>query len=435
MNLSKRWMKSCSVIIVVTLILFSFLIMFSGSNEVSSSGLSESSPWPCFRQNPKRTGNIEQDSNDIELNDGWNTSLASDVVGSPVINQDGDIIQAAGDTLFSINENGRINWEYTFDEIIQSTPAIAEDGTIYVGSMDRNLTALDSDGNIKWRFPTESRIDSSPVIGPDGNIYFGNNDGVVYNLNSEGQKEWNISFKGEREMRMIQSSPALDDDGNIYVASTRLSQQGALTDGWLHAINPDGTEKWTFRRDLGIASSPAVGEDGNIYIGVGDGHLFAIDQEDGTEVWRFGTAGPVFSSPAIDSEGTIYIGSYDETLYAVNRDGTEKWNFTTEGWIFSSPAIGQDGTIYFGSFDEKIYAVNPNGTQGWNYTSDSQILSSPAIGGDGSVYITSYDGLLHAFKTSQRPLEISNLHIIILVGIIAGVGISSSYYFKGKKEN
>lgn len=434
MNLSKSWIKSCSIIVVITLVMFSFIMIFNSTTEVKSTELSEDSPWPCFRQNSQRTGSVDEGTTNIQLDERWNTSLENDVIGSPVITENGDILQTTGDTLFSINQNGQKNWEYTFDEFIQSTPAISEDGTIYVGSVDRNLTALNQDGTEKWRFPTKSRIDSSPVIGPDGNIYFGNNDGVIYSLNPEGEKEWNRSFKGENEGRMIQSSPAIDEDGHIYIASTRLNEQGSLTAGKLHALYPNGTERWTFERDIGIASSPAVGDDGRIYIGVGDGHLFAIDKDDGSEVWRFGVAGPVFSSPSIGADGTVYIGAYDHNLYAVNSDGTEKWNFSTGNFIFSSPSIGQDGTIYFGSFDENIYALNPNGTQKWNSTLDSEVLSSPAIGGDGSVYITTFDGTLYAFRPMDRPFEITNTHVLLMIVLVVGVGLASSYYFKGKKE-
>jgi len=422
------------VFMIITLIIFSSLVILVNIPFAESANASEGSDWPCFRQNPQRTGSVDGSVDDIELQEYWDTSLSFHVIGSPVITRNGDILQPAGESLYSINEFGQKNWEYTFDEIVESTPAIAEDGTIYIGSMDRNLTALNSDGTLKWNFSTESRIDSSPVIGPDGDIYFGNNEGVLYRINSEGQQEWNISFKGVHEMRMFQSSPALDEDGIIYVASTRLDERGFLRDGWVHAVNPNGTEKWRYERGLGISSSPAIAENGNIYIGGGDGHLFALDKETGEEVWAFGVPGAVFSSPAIDSDGTIYFGGNDHNLYAVNPDGTKRWNFTTEGPIFSSPSIGQDGTIYFGSHDNNIYAINPDGTQRWNFTADSQVLSSPAIDGDGSLYITSYEGVLYAFQQTKRPHNIINLHIYIIIGLIFVVGVATTFFMKGKKS-
>lgn len=431
-----RVIKSGAILFIVSLIILSSLAVLVNTPSAESSNPSKDSPWPCFGQNPQRTSNLYDDSDRIELDERREISLdvgiQPGVVGSPVITEDGDILQPADGKLFSINDEGVENWRYSFDKDVESTPAIADDGTIYIGSANGNLTALYPDGMERWIFPTESRIDSSPVIGPNGNVYFGNNDGILYSVDSEGEEIWNVSFVGEYEMRMIQSSPAVDKDGTVYVASTRLTEDGRILRGRVHAVDNDGDEKWTYERGFGIVSSPSIGYDGdgNVYIGGGDGHLFALDKETGEEVWKFGTANMVLSSPAIDSDGTIYVGSYDGKLYAVNPDGSEKWNFTSDGAIFSSPAISQDGTIYFGSLGEKIYAVNHNGTERWNHTSDSDILSSPAIGEDGSFYITSSEGTLYIFNPSQRPFEITNLHVLLLIGVVVIVGVASAFYFK-----
>ena len=426
--------KVGSIVVIFVLISSSFIIIFNSSTMVRSQGLSEDSPWPCFGQNEGRSGSVDEGADDISLSESWNTELEEITIGSPVITNDGYIIQPAGDTIYSINSRGEINWEHSFDYSVEGTPSIAEDGTIYVGSADRDLTALNPDGTEKWRFSTGARIDSSPVIGEDGDIYFGNNDGVLYRVDADGERVWNTTLRDE-EGRMIQSSPALDEDGVIYVASVGLTEVGEFRDGIVHAIYPNGTEKWSYTRGFGIISSPTVGPDGYIYVGGLDGHLFSLDRETGEENWRFGTAGPVVSSPSIDSEGIIYIGSYDDALYAVEpTEGVQRWNFTTDGLIFSSPSIGQDGAIYFGSSDENIYALNPDGSLRWNKTADSEVFTSPAIDEDGSVYISSYHGTVYTFTSDERPFEITNMHIMILIGVIVAVGIFSAYHYSDKKR-
>jgi outer membrane protein assembly factor BamB len=62
---------------------------------------------------------------------------------------------------------------------MDSTPAVAEDGTVYAGSRDMMFTALLSDGNLKWRLWMQSPVVSSPAIGPDGSVYFF---GMIKNL-------------------------------------------------------------------------------------------------------------------------------------------------------------------------------------------------------------------------------------------------------------
>ena len=110
-----------------------------------------------------------------------------------------------------------------------------------------------------------------------------------------------------------------------------------------------------------IGSSPAIGADGAVYVGGSyDGYLYAVNS-DGTLRWRYQIADYVQSSPAIGEDGTIYVGSGDHHLYAINPDGTLKWRCEAEHIVRSSPAIGGDGTIYFGSFDGHLYAIGEGG--------------------------------------------------------------------------
>ena len=188
----------------------------------------------------------------------------------------------------------------------------------------------------------------------------------------------------------ILSSPALSPNGTIYF--------GAY-DRILHALNPDGTEKWAFRLPTprvntngvftGIFSSPALGPDGSIYFGAEDQYLYSLHPETGKANWAFLTGDAIYSDPAIGPDGAIYVGSYDTNLYAINPDGTEKWRFQAGDQIFSDPVLGPDGSIYFGCDDGKLYALNPDGSKKWDFSpapGAKGIIASPVIAGDGTLY-------------------------------------------------
>ena len=51
-------------------------------------------------------------------------------------------------------------------------------------------------------------------------------------------------------------TPVIGSDGTIYVGSS---------DNKLHAVNPDGTPKWTYFNGVKVLSTPAVGSDGTFY--------------------------------------------------------------------------------------------------------------------------------------------------------------------------
>lgn len=82
--------------------------------------------------------------------------------------------------------DGELYLTYETDGDVESSPAIAPDGTIYVGSYDGYLYALNPDLTLKWRYATLGMIRSSPAIAPDGTIYVGSNDGKVHAVTPAG---------------------------------------------------------------------------------------------------------------------------------------------------------------------------------------------------------------------------------------------------------
>ncbi len=242
---------------------------------------------------------------------------------------------------------------------------------------------------------------SSPAIGADGTIYIGSTPapafvgsiGHLYAVNPDGTQKWSFQSGGE-----VGSSPAVGIDGTIYVGDEEYDSATRSTASHLYAVNPDGTQKWAFTTIAGV-SSPAVGADGTIYVGDPNGQLYAVNP-DGTQKWVFPAVGGVFSAPAIGADGTIYVGSGDGALYAVTPGGTQEWVFAASAYDFfaSSPAVGADGTIYIGSDsgDGNLYAVNPDGTQKWVFFAGDLVESSPAIGADGTIYVGSDDDNLYA---------------------------------------
>ena len=305
----------------------------------------------------RKTGNAgtwsETDTVEANVTTYSNTGLTADTlycyrVKAYNLAGDSDYPEETCEATLQEEPAGTKKWDFLTSGRIGSSPAIAPDGTIYVGSEDKKLYAIYSDGSkYIWRFSTGGPIGSSPAIGADGTIYVGSEDEKLHAIYPDGRPRWEF-----RTGYPVHSSPAIGPDGTIYVGSLDMR---------FYAIDPDGKKKWEFLTGLYIRSSPAIGPDGTIYIGSLDKKLYAISP-DGRKKWEFSTGGRIVSSPAIASDGTIYIGSEDNKLYAIYPDGTKKWDFSTSGGIGSSPAIASDGTIYIGSEDKKLYAINSSGS-------------------------------------------------------------------------
>jgi outer membrane protein assembly factor BamB len=215
---------------------------------------------------------------------------------------------------------------------VDSSPALAPDGTVFFGSWDQHFYALNPDGSKKWQFETLGPIVSSPAIGADGTVYFGSHDKKFYALAADGRKKWEFATGGP-----IISSPALDKDQCLYFTSV---------DGCLYALNLDGSLRWRLRTGGITESSPVIGPGGTIYVGVLQ-HLWAINP-DGKKKWgRIGGEDRLFeSTPVVLADGSICGVKRDGLLF--NRDSEENlvWTYYLSGYGYGSPAVGPTGTIY-----------------------------------------------------------------------------------------
>ena len=143
-------------------------------------------------------------------------------------------------------------------------------GTVYVGSGDKKLYAINGKAGVKlWEFETGGIVESSPAIGSDGTVYVGSGwpDKKLYAINGKtGVKLWEFEAG-----RFVDCSPAIGSDGTVYVGSW---------DKKLYAINGKaGVKLWEFETGGIVESSPAIGSDGTVYVGSKDKKLYAIITE------------------------------------------------------------------------------------------------------------------------------------------------------------
>ena len=223
-----------------------------------------------------------------------------------------------------------------------------------------------------WKTWIGAHSDSSPALSDDGTLFIGTARGDLYAIETNGAVKW--TFRTDREIR---SSPAVGLDGTVYAGSR---------DHYFYAITPNGKLKWRFQTDAWVDSSPALAHDGTVYFGSWDKVFYALNA-DGKERWRFATDGEIVSSPAIGADGTIYFGSHDRKFYALNPDGSKKWEYRTGGAIISSPAIGRDQALYFTSVDGGLFALNADGSLRWRLRTGGITESSPVLGEDDSIYV------------------------------------------------
>ncbi|MEO0115797.1 MAG: PQQ-binding-like beta-propeller repeat protein [candidate division WOR-3 bacterium] len=303
---------------------------------------------------------------------------SAEFISTPAINDDGTIyVGCSFGHLHAIDSTGMPIAKYSHPEEAEfiSSPAIGPDGTIYVGSED-GLYAFNPNLSVRWRFPTGGEVISSPAIGADGTIYVLSDDGNLYAISSLGQELWRAATTGGH------SSPAIGLDSSVYFGSDN---------GFLFCYRNNGTQKWSFNAGSPINTSPALDREGRIYFGTEERGVFCLDST-GNQLWRFPTANT--SSPVLDDNGNIYFGTENGNLISLSPSGGERWVFSRAGRNVSTPAVRSDGVIYCRmSFDEcdSLFAVNADGSRRWavaiGASEADEPIPSPTIADNGTVFI------------------------------------------------
>lgn len=319
---------------------------------------------------------------------------------------------------------GRLLWRYKTGPVL-SSPAL-RNGTLYVGSLDRVLTALDAwAGRFMWKFATRGSIACSPAI--EGDVVFvGDEAGALYALDAwNGTRKWTF-----RTGSPLGSSPVVDG-GVVYFGAN---------DGYLFAVSPGGAERWRCISNLNdrIRSSPAVSGP-LVFVGTHGGSLFAFDRHSGIPQWEFVSRGAITVSPVVDAgrvfvgcragwfygvdaysgsliwefhageaidgspaiaNGYVYFGCRDGNLYCLDAaDGRLRWTFAVETSGAPAPlsAIALvDGVVYFGTWSGRFFALDAeDGAQRWWFQTSAPIRSSAIVAG-GLVYVTCEDGYIYA---------------------------------------
>lgn len=357
-----------------------------------------------------------------DLVEGWPRATDGIIFAAPAIGPQGEIVVGTrvellndqGDgTVFSFNPDGSQRWAFTAgNDYYESSPTIADDGTVYIGCWDNNLYALDGVNGQpigqNWPFQTEGLIVASPAVGPDGTIYVGSYDGYLYAVNPDGSQKWRyeptLGFNFPvLDISPINGSPVLNHSGDtVYFGNDN---------GSLYAINTaTGSREWVYLiedipLDNGVTSASAIADDGTIYICSENGFLYAVSPE-GNLDWKFASTESMRSSPVVASDTTIYCTSRDGYLYAIDAEGQQIWETFVGDVFYCTPAIDANGNIYVAAYKELIetqpwsslVAVNANGEIIWAYDFPGYNDSSPNIAPDGSVYFGAHNGNLYRLE-------------------------------------
>ena len=338
--------------------------------------------WWMYRHDPRHSGRSAHAGPAAPVQQ-WAFPSKNVITSSPACAADGTLyVGSEDDHLYAIAPDGSQRWVFATAGGSIFRP-VGADNTIYLGSGDQHLYALNPDGTQKWVFSSAGAISSSPLIAPDGTLYVGSADGISMPstrmaANSGRFPPEAVSPPRRRSGRMAPSTSAHP------ITICMPLPPAASNGGCLPPAAPSPPRRRSGRTARFISALRMTNCMRSTPAACCSGPLPA--------------AAPSLLLRRWERTARFTSARCDHALYALNPDNTLQWSFATGGAITSSPAIDANGIIYFGSGDTRCYAITPGGTQQWAYGIGSSVDSSPVLGANGTLYVGAHDGKLYAIS-------------------------------------
>ncbi len=357
--------------------------------------------WEQFHKDAANTGNA---TSTVSANNtiSWFTDDIGAVDSSSVVVGDGHVFVYCNNNIKSLSEStGEVVW--TYDNITAptwgswSSPAY-HNGNVFIASGTK-VYSISDNGTLNWTYTMPSEALNGSVTIAEGKVFVGDWAGHHYYSLSEtdGSFIWSFTVSG-----YAQGTPAYDS-GKVYFTSWVYGGNGHV-----YGVNTDnGTEIWHQTFPLAVAGSAAVNNN-VVYVATynfgGEGKLYALNTDSGSILWESIAIQSTDSTPAV-ADGKVYVsggcpGYWDLATYSFYTDnGTQVWKRDNIGGWTSSMAVA-DNAVLVGNVKDPwtggsygTYALNPD--TGATIWSSSYGGSSPAVA-NGRVFTIS-QGRVFAF--------------------------------------
>lgn len=256
------------------------------------------------------------------------------------------------------------------------------------------------DDFVAWRSQTPHDSATGPCLTKQGHVFLTDGKNLV-RVNPNGDQAWSRPLA-----KWTHFQPAARPDGGAVCAA----QGKGLT-----SFDPDGTESWTWGKDLEISSiSPAVGDDGSVYVCAKqkDPHqnfVVALNP-DGSERWRANVSMHSSAPPVLHADGRVSVRLDDNHIASVDAAGNLLWEKEIRNeWVQSRPTAAPDGSVLVGARSGKIFRVDAKGNTEELFEAIGEIRGAPKVYGDGKIYFTTMSGMVYCVDGKGKQLWMRSL--------------------------
>lgn len=183
-------------------------------------------------------------------------------------------------------------------------------------------------------------------------------DGGIFALDQEtGELAWSF---GESWGLSSYAKPVVSDA--VYTAIR--GDVVASDAGEFHAINLDGSERWT--QPIGSVFSRPIPTENGVYVVANDGIVRRLDPSEGTATWETPVAEEPMSVELIAVTNTVYVRS--DRIHAIDpADGDVRWTHEPEVDLRSGAHFTDDTIVVR---DDEGFAAISDGDERWRVDYD-----------------------------------------------------------------
>lgn len=158
------------------------------------------------------------------------------------------------------------------------------------------LFGRSSRADVEWRFDVGSRVLAAPAVAPNGTVYVGTGDGVVQAIAGTGVLRWSHMVEGA-----VAWAPVVGADGRIYVATAAKR---------LYSFGPGGLA-WQVRVPSHVQTELALMPPWGVVFGASGPSVWAYSAR-GAALWHTDLSGLLTAGPvAVGKHALVATGGGD----------------------------------------------------------------------------------------------------------------------------
>ena len=152
----------------------------------------------------------------------WSFTTGGQITSSPAIAADGTIYFTSTDgNLYALRPDGTERWRLHTGGATGSSPVLDESGNIYL-PVNQHSVSVGKGGKKRWDQSSPCLIDSTPAVAADGSVYFSAPWRDLEAIGQDGKQQWRLNTDDNASAGNIIASPAIGNNGTIYVANSEF---------------------------------------------------------------------------------------------------------------------------------------------------------------------------------------------------------------------